>query len=74
MIQQQSHLMSGFGAGGARASIVLFAMIFIVFFVIAAVAQVLMLKWRPWLPGSEGEASFFNSVRSSVYTVMSYIS
>jgi hypothetical protein len=73
MVQQQSNLMSGFQPDAAKASIGLFMVIFIIFFVIAAVAQVLTLKWRPWLPGSEVEGSFFNSVRSSVYTVMPYI-
>ena len=74
MIDKQGSLMPSFQPGAANASFGLFLVIFIVFFVVAAVAQVLTLKWRLWLPGSEGEGSFFNSVRSSVYTVMSYIS
>ncbi len=74
MIQQHGNSMSVFRPGQAKASIGMFTVLFVIFFVIAAVAQVLMLKWRLWLPGSEGNGSFFDSVRSSVYTVMSYIS
>jgi len=74
MIQQHGSSMSVIQPGQAKASIGLFMVLFVIFFVIAAVAQVLMLKWRLWLPGSEGDGSFLNSVRSSVYTVMSYIS
>jgi light-harvesting complex 1 beta chain len=58
----------------ARAPAALFLPIFLVFLLIALVAQVLMLKWRTWLPGSEGNGSLLDNVRSSVYTVMSYIS
>lgn len=58
----------------ARAPAALYLPIFVVFLLIALVAQVLMLKWRSWLPGSEGHGSFLDNVRSSVYTVMSYIS
>lgn len=55
-----------------RASAALFLPIFVVFLLIALVAQVLMLRWRTWLPGSEGSGSFFDNVRTSVYTVMSH--
>jgi hypothetical protein len=64
----------GLHAPEVRAPAALFLPIFVVFLLIALVAQVLMLKWRPWLPGSEGHGSLLDNVRSSVYTVMSYIS
>ncbi len=73
MIQQQSNLMPAPPAGGAWTYTSLFVVMFIVFLVIAVAAQLLTLQWRPLLPGSEGEGSFINNVRSSVYTVMSYI-
>lgn len=46
---------------------------FFVLLVFAVLAQLLMLPWRGWLPGAEGESSFFGSVRAAVYTFMSYL-
>jgi len=51
----------------------IFVVSFVVLLVIALVAQALALKWRPWFPGAEGGRSTIESVRSSVYSFMSYI-
>lgn len=51
----------------------IFVVSFVVLLVIALVAQLLALKWRPWFPGAEGGRSTIESVRSSVYSFMSYI-
>lgn len=46
---------------------------FVLILAIALPAQLLMLKWRPWLPGADGEKSLIQGVRSAVYTFMSYL-
>ncbi len=51
----------------------IFVVGFLAFLVIALFAQVVMWKWRPWLPGAEGETSLIEGVKSSVYTFMSYL-
>lgn len=51
----------------------IFVVSFLVFLAVALVAQLLTWKWRPWLPGAEGQKSLFSGVKSSVYTFMSYL-
>ncbi len=46
---------------------------FVVFLTVALCAQMFALPWRSWLPGAEGEKSLIGSVRSSVYTFMSFL-
>ena len=50
-----------------------FVLSFAVFLIVACVAQVLFLPWRSWFPGAEGSNSLLASVRSTVYTFMSYL-
>ncbi|MEO8524960.1 MAG: hypothetical protein ABI460_09590 [Caldimonas sp.] len=51
----------------------IFVVSFVVLLVIALCAQLLTWKWRPWLPGAEGEKSLIHGVKSAVYTFMSYL-
>lgn len=51
----------------------IFVISFLLFLAVALVAQLLTWKWRPWMPGAEGEKSLFSGVKSSVYTFMSYL-
>ncbi|MFC3147990.1 hypothetical protein [Piscinibacterium candidicorallinum] len=46
---------------------------FVVLLAIALIAQILTWKWRPWLPGAEGEKSLIDDVRAAVYSFMSYL-
>ncbi len=57
----------------SRAYSGIFVVSFLVFLAVALVAQLLTWKWRPWLPGAEGQKSLFSDVKSSVYTFMSYL-
>lgn len=57
----------------SRAYYGIFLVSFLVFLVVALVAQLLTWKWRPWLPGAEGQKSLLSGVKSSVYTFMSYL-
>ena len=51
----------------------IFVISFLLFLAVALVAQLLTWKWRPWMPGAEGEKSLLGGVKSSVYTFMSYL-
>ena len=51
----------------------IFVVSFFVFLAIALFAQLLMWKWRPWMPGAEGEKSLIHGVKDAVYTFMSYL-
>jgi light-harvesting complex 1 beta chain len=51
----------------------IFVVGFLVFLAIALLAQLLMWKWRPWMPGAEGEKSLIHGVKDAVYTFMSYL-
>lgn len=51
----------------------IFVLSFAVLFLFALIAQLLTLKWRPWLPGAEGDKSLIHDVKSAVYTFMSYL-
>ena len=53
--------------------IVIFAAGFVVLLVLAVASAPFGLKWRSWLPGAEGGGSFIGSVRSAVYSFMSYL-
>ena len=51
----------------------IFVFSFVLLLVIALFAQLLTWKWRLWLPGAEGDKSLIHSVKSAVYTFMSYL-
>ena len=51
----------------------IFVVSVVVFLAIALLAQLLTLKWRPWLPGADGDKSLIHGVKSAVYTFMSYL-
>ncbi|HET7774008.1 MAG TPA: hypothetical protein VFK82_09310 [Burkholderiaceae bacterium] len=51
----------------------IFVVSFVVLLAIALIAQILMWKWRPWLPGAEGEKSLVDGVKAAVYSFMSYL-
>jgi hypothetical protein len=52
---------------------IIFILCFVTFFMGALFALVLPMQWRGWLPGSEGDKSFFESVKVGVYSFMSYL-
>jgi len=52
---------------------VVFVLLFLVFMVLALAGQLMVLNWRNWLPGAEGSTNTFDSVTSSVYTVISQL-
>ncbi len=59
--------------GESRAYVGIYLASFVVLLLIALVGQLLFLRWRAWLPGAEGGQSLVGSVRSAVYTFMSYL-
>ena len=52
---------------------IIFILCFVTFFMGALFALVLPMQWRDWLPGSEGDKSFYESVKVGVYSFMSYL-
>ena len=40
------------------------------FMLVAVVGALLGLNWRAWLPGAEGHATLFGSVRGAAYSVL----
>jgi light-harvesting complex 1 beta chain len=51
----------------------IFSVSFALFLAVAIGGASLGLQWRSWLPGAEGGQSLLGSVRSAVYTFMSYL-
>lgn len=58
---------------GSASELLVFAASFAAFFVFALVAKLLTWRWRPWLPGSEGERSMVSGVKAAVYSFMSHL-
>jgi hypothetical protein len=52
---------------------IIFILCFVIFFMVALFTLFLPMQWRGWLPGSEGDKSFFESVNVGVYSFMSYL-
>jgi hypothetical protein len=52
---------------------VIFILCFVICFMVTLFTLVLPTQWRGWLPGSEGDKSFFESVRAGVYSFMSFL-
>jgi len=72
-MESNTELISEIMANDSISFKIIFILCFVVCFMVTLFTLVLPLQWRSWLPGSEGDKSFFESVRVGVYSFMSFL-